>query len=301
MGIYDRDYERGYGSGGFGGGGGLGGGGFDLNAQRSANTNLLLALVAAYIAQLVFSPTVGDLFSLPSDWLQRPWRAYGLLTYPLLHSEQQFNHLLFNGIALFFFGRAIEPRLGGREYLTFFFTAAAFAGVVWTIAENASGAVGPGGAQLIGASGGIAAVLILFALWYPHMQVLFFGVIPIPAWLMAVIFLWQDIMGALSRSGNVAYTAHLGGALFGFLYFRYRWRLSDTLFGWVGGDWKLPSLKPRPRLRVHKEDDDEPADPDDKRLDAVLEKIQREGQDSLTSSERRVLEQASQRYKQRRQ
>lgn len=311
MGIYDRDYERGYNQGGFGGGGS---GGFDLNASRSANTNLLLALVAVYVAQLVFSPGLGDLLALPSDWLNRPWRVYGLLTYPLLHSEQNFNHLLFNAIALFFFGRAIEPRLGGREYLTFFFTAAAFAGVIWTISELASGganrvlltpqgAVAAPASQLIGASGGIAAVLILFALWYPNAQVYLMGIVPVPSWLLAVMFIGGDVYNALYRptAGNVAYTAHLGGALFAYLYYRNRWRLSDTLDGWFGGEWKLPSFKSKPKLRVHQEEDDVPTDPDDKQLDAVLAKIQREGQDSLTASERRVLQRASRRYKQRRQ
>ena len=115
MGIYDRDYGQsgGFGGGGFGaGGGGMGGGGFggfDPNSARTANTNLLLGLAAVYVAQLVFSPTLGDLLSLPSDWLSRPWRAYGLVSYALLHAEDNIMHLLFNGLALFFFGRAIEP------------------------------------------------------------------------------------------------------------------------------------------------------------------------------------------------
>ncbi|MEO1496323.1 MAG: rhomboid family intramembrane serine protease [Planctomycetota bacterium] len=319
MGIYDRDYGQsgGFGGGGFGaGGGGMGGGGFggfDPNSARTANTNLLLGLAAVYVAQLVFSPTLGDLLSLPSDWLSRPWRAYGLVSYALLHAEDNIMHLLFNGLALFFFGRAIEPRLGGREYLTFFFCAAAFAGLVWTVSELATGGANrvlltPAGpvpapaSQLVGASGGIAAILILFALWYPNVQVYLMGILPIPAWLMAVLFLGGDMYNAVFRpmAGNVAYTAHLGGALFGYLYFRNQWRLSGSLDGLLGGDWKLPSLASKPKLRVIKDDDDTPADPDDEKLDAVLAKIQSQGQDSLTASERRILERASKRYKQRR-
>ena len=175
MGIYDRDYERSYDTGsgwrdsgdyGFGGGGGRGpGGGF---ASWTANSKLLAVMVAVYVAQVLLErPLQGrfsEYLSMPADWWREPWRIYSLVTYSLLHSTQNIFHLLFNGLALFFFGRIIEMRLGGREYLTFFFTAAAFAGLTWCIAENVAAGGNPR-AILLGASGGIAGVLVLFALF----------------------------------------------------------------------------------------------------------------------------------------
>lgn len=315
MGLYDRDYERSYDTGSGwrdGGGGGFGaGGGF---ASWSANSKLLAVIVAVFLAQNLFKGFT-DALILPADWFREPWRVYGLITYSLLHSTESINHLLFNGIALFFFGRTINQRLGGREYLTFFFAAAAFAGLAWSVSEVLADGLAQRTPVLLGASGGIAAIVVLFALWYPNVQVYIMGVLPIPAWLMAVLFIGQDVMGALGRSGNVAYTAHLGGALFGYLYFRYGVRLSGYLPDWLGGGGPafgpapggsagggfLAMFKRKPNLKVHREDDDSPAvNPGDERVDEILRKIQAQGQSSLTREEQRILERASRRYQQRR-
>lgn len=315
MGIYDRDYERSYDTGSGwrdgGGGPGLGGGGM---GSWSANSKLLLVMVAVFLGQNTFRGLT-DALILPADWFREPWRVYGLVTYSLLHSTASINHLLFNGIALFFFGRTINQRLGGREYLAFFFAAAAFAGLAWTVGEVAADGLDARTPVLLGASGGIAGIVVLFALWYPNVQVYLMGILPVPAWAMAVLFIGQDVMGAVGRSGNVAYTAHLGGALFGYLYFRSGWRLSSYLPNWLGGGGPafgpvgggagggLASLFKRgPKLRVHRESDDEPAavSPGDERVDEILRKIQAEGQASLSREEQRILERASRRYQQRR-
>jgi len=310
MGIYDRDYERSYDTGsgwrdrpggGFGGAGGF--------ASWSANSKLLAVLVGVYVLQYVLGDRFTEALVLPAGWFQEPWRVYGLVTYAVLHSPDNIYHLLFNGLAIFFFGRTIEARVGGREYLAFFVAAAVFAGLVWSVSELLDPA-GDRRAVLLGASGGIAAIIVLFALWYPHVQVYLMGVLPVPAWLMAILFLAQDISGALQRSGNVAYTAHLGGALFGYLYFRYGFRVSSYLPGWLGGGSAGGAggfavgdlLKRKPKLRVHRVGDDEPneADGSEDRVDEILRKIQAQGQDSLTREEQRILERASRRYQQRR-
>ncbi len=311
MGFEDRDYERSYdtGSGWRDGGGSAGGGGF---ASWSANGKLLAVLVAVFLAQNLF-PQFTEWFVLPADWWRRPLQAYGLLSYSLLHSTESLAHLLFNGIALFFFGRVIEQRVGGREYLVFFFAAAAFAGLAWSGSEFFL-SEGNRAAVLLGASGGIAGIVVLFALWYPHVQVHLMGILPVPAWLMAVLFIGQDVMGAVGRSGNVAYVAHLGGALFGYLYYRYGWRINNWLpealgggapaFGPAksGGGGLASLFKRKPKLRVHREEEpDSAGGGDDQRLDDILKKIQAAGRDSLTRSETRYLEQASKRFKDKRQ
>lgn len=306
MGLYDRDYGRSYDTGsGWRDGGGQGG----ATLPTSANGRLLLLLGVVYLAQwLLNGIDLTDRLVLPADWPVRPWTLYGLVTYGFIHSPGNVFHLLFNGLALFFFGRAIEARLGGREYITFFVAAVVFSGMVWSLAENASGFDPKQPPVLLGASGGIAGVILLYALWYPHVQVQLMGILPVPAWLMAVIFLATDIQGALQRSGNVAYTAHLGGALFGFLYFKSGWRLSDWApalssgssadRGGAGGIKSL--LKRKPKLRVHCDDEDAGRDSPEDRVDEILRKIQEHGQSSLTAEERRVLERASRRYKNRR-
>jgi hypothetical protein len=123
-------------------------------------------------------------------------------------------------------------------------------------------------------------------------------VIPMPMWIAAVIVLAFDVRGAMLREGNVAFTAHLAGAVFGLYYYKFGWPLARWLTG-RGGSF---SMRRGPKLRVHEPDEDAEDEEDDlsRQVDAILQKIQDHGQDSLTWSERRLLEKASRKYQQKR-
>jgi hypothetical protein len=171
-----------------------------------------------------------------------------------------------------------------------------FAGLAWIFGELiAHQELLP--ISMLGASGGIAAVLILFCLNFPHERLYIWGVLPMPAWLLAVIFVGQDLVFAIERrpDDRVAFTAHLGGALFALLYYRSGFRLAR----WLPESWSWPRLRPRPKLRVH-EPDEEDERPDSDVVDNILRKIQEQGQDSLTRQERQILEEASREYQRRR-
>ncbi|MEX0641244.1 MAG: rhomboid family intramembrane serine protease [Pirellulales bacterium] len=293
MGIYDRDYQRGdYND---------RRPGFYLGGSRMMNTNIILVTVTLYVVQLMatqwYGPWYEDTFALRSDWYWRPWLAYQLLSYGFLHAHDDLWHLALNMLGLFFFGRDVELRYGRREYLIFYLTAIIVAGLVWTVATILSEAGGGLPASAIGASGGVTAVVILFAFNFPYRTVLFMFFLPMPMWVAAVIFVVMDALGAMRvrDAGNVAVTAHLGGALFAFLYYRWGGRLERLLPDWS----RLTRLRPRPKLRVHDPDDDDPST--DSRVDEILKKIQEQGQESLTYGERRVLEEASKEYQKKRQ
>jgi membrane associated rhomboid family serine protease len=287
MGIYDRDYERNdY----------RREPGFHLGAARMMTTNIILATVGLYLVQYyIAGPRYGHAFALSADWFRQPWKVYQLLTYGFLHSDDV-KHVVFNMIGLWFFGREVELRYGRREYLLFYLTGIIVAGLVWTIAEIPNGSL----ATAIGASGGVTAVVILFAFNFPYRTVLFMFFLPMPMWVAAVIFVGLDIMGAMGRNaegeGGVAFTAHLGGALFAFLYFQRGWRIER----WLPDLSSLRKrFRPKPKLRVVDPDADDTST--DSRVDEILKKIQEQGQDSLTYGERRVLEQASREYQKKRQ
>ncbi len=292
MGLYDRDYERErnyYND----------GPGFRMTPGAwSMNTKLIVFMFAVYVVQLITreSGWFTSTFSLHPDVFRRPWQAYQLLTYGFLHDPTNISHIVWNMVALFFFGRPIEQRYGSREYITFFCTAVVFAGLVWLVGELITNGGGNGDRIrpiMLGASGGISAVLILFAMNYPHQTVYFMLLFPMPMWVLALIIVIVDAYGALSRSGKVAFTAHLGGAAFGYLYYKWGRRLGTLLPG--EGFWNR--IKPGPKLRVL---DPDQAEADESRMDEILKKIQEHGQDSLTRSERRFLEKASLEYQKRR-
>jgi membrane associated rhomboid family serine protease len=300
MGIYDRDYSRGPQP------------GLQLSAPQSATMRLVVITFAVYVAQIMFPAVVEQYGALQATWYRQPWTAYQLLTYGFLHSRESVAHILINMFVLWMFGREIEQRYGAREFVAFYLATIVAAGLIWSLSEVMFGShkdlmgrvvfvpqVGFGRFPvpvLLGASGGIAGVVALFALNFPHRKVLLYFLIPIPMWVAALIGLYIDMQGAISRTGNVAFTAHLGGAFFGLLYYLAGWSITGKLLGNSRGGWP----KRRSHLRVHAPDD-EPDDGLTSQVDAILQKIQEQGQDSLTSRERRILEEASQQYKQRRQ
>lgn len=295
MGFTDRDYQRGdyYER----------QPGFNLGGPRTLTTNLVIVMFAIYAVQLATRgprpPDDGwftNMFCLHADIVKRPWLAFQLVTYGFLHDAWHFQHILFNMIALWFFGRSVEYRYGKREYFTFFLVAVIVAGAVWVIGEFIAQHQWLA-TPMLGASGGISAVLVLFCLNYPHQLIYVWGILPIPAWIFAIVFVGQDLMGTFGHhtegGANVAFTAHLGGALFALLYFQSGMRLERFL----PSSSMLERLQPKPKLKVH---DPESAEETEEAVDEILKKIQAQGRDSLTRRERKILEEASREYQKRR-
>ena len=174
---------------------------------------------------------------------------------------------------------------------------------------------------MIGASGAVMAIVVLYTLYYPRREVLFMFVFPIEMWLLMVIYLGYNLIQFLSPSNEdqVAYTAHLGGAAFGYLFKAGDLRLSRLEKMWkrkprlrivpaepretsstsrpsMGPTWSpgtAASTRPAPTAVIPEEQFDE-------KLDEILVKIAREGRGNLTDEENRVLDEASRRARNRR-
>jgi hypothetical protein len=219
-------------------------------------------------------------------------------------------HLAFNMLVLYFTGTRMEEHYGSKEFLIFYLVAGVFANVGYFLVQAAE-LMPP--TRAVGASGAVTAALVLFACHYPRQQVLLFFIIPMPVWLLVVLYIALDAMGALGAGDQrVAYAVHLFGALFGFLYFRSGRRLTDL---WPG--WPSRGRRARPRLRVVPPEPEsaEPvgaaveappraAESNDElfeaKVDQVLEKVSKHGQESLTPEEREILFRASELYKKKR-
>lgn len=289
MGLYDRDYSREPES------------GYQLAAPQSATMQLLVVTVGVYLLQLVF-PAVTENLRLYDDWWRQPWQFYQLLTYGFLHdpvtskSIEPIGHIVINMFVLWMFGRELEAKYGRTEFMAFYLLAIVIAGLGWSLIESVAAPGTP--AAMLGASGGVSAAVALFALNYPHRQVLVMFVIPMPMWVAAVGGLMYDAFGAVNRSeSNVAFTAHLAGAAFGLAYYRFNWRLAP----WTSSVRTWIKRRSGPKLRVVGEmDGDDEGDDLSQQVDAILEKIQAKGQDSLTRNERKILEKASRQYQQKR-
>jgi membrane associated rhomboid family serine protease len=257
--------------------------------------NLIVANSVVFVVQQLLREDNRDAlqpwFALIGNYFHRPWEAWRLVTYGFLHAG--IAHIFFNMYALWLFGMDIEARYGKAEFLRFYLAALAVAGAVWLLTEVAvHGTASP--VPLIGASGAITAVMILYVIHFPERTILFWGVVPIKVWVLGVLYVGLDVLGATNRTDNVAHVAHLGGAGFAWLYVRQRLNLGR----WVPGDAIKALVRRSPKLRIHNPD---PGAKDlNKQVDAILEKISREGEASLTRQERKTLEEASRQYQRRR-
>jgi hypothetical protein len=180
--------------------------------------------------------------------------------------------------------------------LAFYLIAIVFAGLVWLATELAAYQALAPNHTMLGASGGISAVLILFAMNYPNQTVLFMFFIPMKMWVLALLLVALDTFGIVHGTQGVAFAAHLGGAAFAFLYYRWGRRFES----WLPRGNFMKRLKPGAKLRLHDPEDPDEPEADERRMDEILKKIQDHGQDSLSWSERRFLQKESRKYQQRR-
>lgn len=137
------------------------------------------------------------------------------ITYQFLHGGLM--HLIGNMVFLWVFGNAVNAKMGNLTYTLFYIAGGVFAGVGYALLNDTG---------LLGASGAIAAVTTAYMALYPRSRItflyflFFIGVIELPSMLIITfkIVLWDNIIAPnlFSDGGNVAYSAHLAGYLFGF-------------------------------------------------------------------------------------
>lgn len=215
-----------------------------------------------------------------------PARLFGNLfiwqpvTYMFLHGGTW--HILINMFILWMFGSELERTWRTREFLKFYFIAGIGAGlvnVVFSIFSPETWHI-----PIIGASGAIYGILVAYAMLFPNRLVYVYFLIPVKVKYL-VIFLVAIEFLSTYRADGVAHFAHLGGALFGFLYLRYnmRWRLRK----WSVSEY-IQRLREE-RLTRKREEGDKLME----EVDAVLDKINKVGYENLTRREKKILEKAS--------
>jgi membrane associated rhomboid family serine protease len=187
-----------------------------------SNATLYLVIVNAIVFMItntVWPNGVYYLSMIPSFVLHG--YVYQFVTYMFVHGS--FSHILFNMLSLYIFGSALEKRIGTKEFLLFYFVVGTLAGIAsfffyYLAGENA---------VLLGASGAIYGVLFLFAVFFPFAKIYIFGLIPIKAPLLIVIYFFIEVFSQVSgASGGVAHLTHLSGLFFGVLYCFFRMNLN---------------------------------------------------------------------------
>jgi membrane associated rhomboid family serine protease len=154
--------------------------------------------------------------------LVRTGSLWQLFTYMFLHWDMQ--HIFFNMLGLFFFGVQIERYMGSREFLLFYFVCGFAAGVFSFAAYMVSGTYW---IVLIGASGAIYGVLLAFAAFFPRAEIYVFGIIPVRAPILVLLYAGIEIFSQVAgRGGSAAHLTHLAGFAAAYVYLLVRYRLN---------------------------------------------------------------------------
>lgn len=293
MGFYDREYYRDeYET-----------RGIQLGGQAMV-TKLVLANVAVFLLDILISGSshwlIYDYLAIRGDTLVKPWLWFQFLTYGFCHNPADNWHLIGNMLGLWFLGRAVEGVYGQKEFLRFYVAALLIGSVSWTLINffYFGPSVDPATGQtfwrpMLGASGAVTAVIMLFVFHFPKQTILLFFVLPVPAWVLGLMIIAYNLFAL--QGPSVAYEVHMAGCIFAACYYRFHWNIGRMMPNFRGGI-RLPK-RSRPELKIH--DPDAAYDKLDREADRLLEKVNKEGIESLTAKERRVLEDYSRRMRQK--
>lgn len=227
------------------------------------------------------------------------WHPWSILSYMFLHSFSNFFHIVFNMLFLYWFGLLLEEYLGRKRIIGLYLLGGIAGGLLYIISYNIFPYLTDQvrDAYLIGASASVMAILVGCATMLPNHTffLLFFG--PVRLKYIALIIVAFDFLSIAGYNPG-GMIAHLGGALFGFLFIRRLRQGQD----WSEGLAKLfrrigNIFRRRPVLRVkHTNRGRKAPTPDSPRqdeIDLILDKISRSGYESLSKEEKNKLFKAS--------
>lgn len=279
---YSFGHEPQYG----GGGGGLRSWFGGLPAPGPAVKWIALVNIGLFVLCLISGGAKSPIFSaleMRTDLVFRGqiWR---LFTFSYLHSQFDIGHLLFNMIGLYFLGMPLERHLGTRRFFVFY-TVAGIVSVLMYVFVTAIGWL-DFDVPIVGASGGVLAVLGAVAVLFPAMQVvLVLFLVPIRT--AAVIFGVLYVFNLATRGANAGGDAcHLAGLAFGIVYGYRGHRWTRAIDNWrINAQRRTIEAKRRELAEL------------EATVDQILDKVHRTGIGSLTKREKQILEDASRKQK----
>ncbi|MEM7187335.1 MAG: rhomboid family intramembrane serine protease [Bacteroidota bacterium] len=273
--------------------------------NSSIIVKLIVINVVVFILFRIFAMAPGNGFSLEShlllpfeffDFIEQPW---SILTYSFLHSGIW--HVGMNMFVLYMIGAYVLNLFTERRFLTIYLLGAMAGGGLFLIANDWLPAASPQ-LPLGGASGAVMAVLLFIATYAPYTEIRLIRW-NIKLWHIAVFFVVFDVFRLVTGQNPGGMLAHLGGALFGFVYAKQLAKGNDIgswfekLMEGVAGLFKSKKSKPFKKVHRNKTTQFESRRSNGKttksehqqKVDGILDKIGKSGYDSLTKAEKDYL------------
>lgn len=215
----------------------------------------LLGALAPGLRALLFG-----LLELTPRFVLQGW-IWQLVTYSFLHVG--IFHILFNMLMLWMFGAQLEMDWGKNKFLEFYFFCVIGAALTSiAVSYTGLGGISPDTAT-VGASGGVLGILMAFGVLYGEQEIMLF---PIPFSVRAKYFVmgvaFIEVVSAIDAAtpghgGAVAYFAHLGGLLFGYLYVKFipprglAYGASERYFGWRNSYYRWKRRRAARKFEVY--------------------------------------------------
>lgn len=261
--------------------------------------NLSALIAKVFLNQPDIAAAITRQFMIPADpgkLLTRPWT---ILTH--MFSHLGFFHILFNMLWLFWMGRIFTTFQSQKKILPLYIVGALAGALAFVVMFNLIPyyAQDAGTAAALGASAGVMAIVVATATLVPNYQIhlLLIGAVQLKWVALVAVVLDVLSMSGTNAGGSIA---HLGGALFGYLYIRQLQSGTDLLkapAAWLDSLATLFSGRSGTRMRKVKSATTSkrsprkqpPTDSQQERLDMILDKISKSGYDGLSKEEKEFL------------
>ncbi|MDR2728982.1 MAG: rhomboid family intramembrane serine protease [Chitinispirillales bacterium] len=254
----------------------------------AAVKGLITANVIIFIFQLLprIGPAItawGALSPIETFLHLQVWR---LFTYMFLHSTQSFFHILFNMLALWWFGAELEEMWGRRKFLIFYFVCGVGAGLFSLLNLIINPYV-----LVIGASGAVLGVLTAYAHYFPNREVLLFFILPVRVRTLVIGYAVLSVfMVSFQAGGTISHLTHLGGIAVAWVYMKYS-RGAEAFVSRHTYSWNTKKQMARSAQALNRKRWFE------NEVDPILDKIAKQGMESLTPAEKKILKKAAQKDK----
>jgi membrane associated rhomboid family serine protease len=189
-------------------------------------------------------------------------------------------HVLINMFVLWMFGSELERLWGKEHFLKFYFVTGVGAGLVTMIIGLNSTT------PIVGASGAVYGVLLAYGLTYPNRTVYLYGIIPIKSLWFVIGIGVIAFMSSFDNVSQISHLTHLSGMVIGYLMLKRPVRFNDLWFSIRKRTLEYKIKHEEKKVSQHQAIERE--------IDGILDKINREGFDSLTNEEHDRLYKGSQ-------
>jgi len=236
---------------------------------------IIIVNVFLLIVRYIFPQTIYIFGLTPQRFFSEfPNLLYQPFTYMFFHGG--IAHIFFNMFVLWMFGTEIEFRWGSKRFGRFYILGG-LAGALLTLIVQSSQNI-----PMIGASAAIYGVLVAYWVMFPNRYLYLYFLFPIKVkWAIPGLM----IIGFLFGGIHVAHFAHLGGAIFGFLYMKSDWRW----FSWSSKIKQYQYQHKNAKLEKNRQKAEEIM----KRVDSILDKINEVGLENISKEDREFLKEAS--------